>query len=272
VQITVLEAIVAINGAIDNSGYRTKWGDITGIVQNQTDLKEISFDYLWTYIAAILPADPGVGNVAVNNVSPGLVTELYISSTSSQGIAFGSILNLLGPGTIMQAAEWGAITKGGIFKITSSTDNGGWYTFGVQPIIGGSDLDPGESVGFNVIKLVSPLPINIYASEDALDGPQGEVWIIRTGMVLPVVPAATYEVNYSTELTNSNKNGTVECKVELDGAIIAETQIGTDEWRGFSGLYRVVHPGGPLNLTLSYRNQGQGDAYIRRARLILKEL
>jgi len=281
-QFTVTESVASVTALIDGSGPldRPKGTGIKVYDVNTSSWipsQKISTDYLWIFDDDTTASDPGTGYIRVDNVNPALITKIYISSTCIQGVNITDLFILMGPGTIINAKQWAALDHGGVAIVNSVTDNGDWFTLDVTPIIQGSNsIEDGESVDFNILKLVSPPPVNIYSEVDA-QSPTTSFgdWIKRVEIDLPAIPQGDYELHYSCEMHNGHTNGSVDVKVEADAVEIALAEIepkDTDNWYGFSGFKRVAHAGGAFNMSMYWRNVGQGNASIRRSRLILKEL
>ena len=102
------------------------WGSIRGSVINQIDLPEILSEGIWDYSASTTIADPGAGNVRLNNLDASLSNRAAISKTSNQGIAFGSLFGLVTNGSVLNLREYASVGQYAVSRVTGVIDNGTW--------------------------------------------------------------------------------------------------------------------------------------------------
>ena len=85
----------------------------------------------WDFDNGTATIDPGNQRLALNNAVKNLATEININNTNSAGTDMATLLSLVGPGDAIYLQDQNDSSVAVVYDTTSSTDNGGWFTFGV---------------------------------------------------------------------------------------------------------------------------------------------
>ncbi len=90
-----------------------------------------SVSAVWTYDNTTTAADPGAGQFRLNNTTIASATALYISDETENGVDFSTILGVLNIGDEIYLQNGEDATEGALVTVTSITDNGTWYNYGI---------------------------------------------------------------------------------------------------------------------------------------------
>lgn len=77
---------------------------------------------------SIVEADPGNGDFRMDNATPALVTELFISSTTDNNNDLDNILGFVSAGDQIYIQQDDDATRFILLTVTANVDNGGWYS------------------------------------------------------------------------------------------------------------------------------------------------
>lgn len=111
-----------------------------------------SLEDTWVFDTSTASADPGTGELRLNNATIGSVTALYISQTSDAATDVTSMLDAVRSGDQIYISDATAETKWVRLNVSSSgTDNGAWWDFTVTVVEAGAG---GLFTGANVLTLV----------------------------------------------------------------------------------------------------------------------
>ena len=81
----------------------------------------------YTFDTTTTASDPGADGMRFNNATPASVTEIYINKDSN-GVDISSLIDFLSPNDTLYIQETATAANYILAKITSITDNTGWYT------------------------------------------------------------------------------------------------------------------------------------------------
>lgn len=146
---------------------------ITGITGPTGTLSATCFDY--TFDAATGAADPGAGNVRLNDsVNQELATQAYISATDGNADSINawldSVVNNPNGSTVkgyIRIALAADATTFIVYEITAGTDNTGWWTLAITATAGGTGV---------VFSAADPVSVCIGRAGDVgPNGPTGAV-------------------------------------------------------------------------------------------------
>ncbi len=85
----------------------------------------------WRYRTNTAAADPGGGNFRLNNTTIASATALYISDVTDNGVDFSTILDALQIGDEIYLQNANDADEAALVTISSITDNGTWWNFGI---------------------------------------------------------------------------------------------------------------------------------------------
>ena len=81
----------------------------------------------YTFDTTTTASDPGADGMRFNNATPASVTEIYINDDAN-GVDISSLIDFLSPNDTLYIQETATAANYILAKITSITDNTGWYT------------------------------------------------------------------------------------------------------------------------------------------------
>ena len=82
----------------------------------------------YRFQTSIVEADPGNGNLRYDNATPASVTELFISSTTDNGVDLQNILSFISANDRIYFQQDNDASKYILFDVTVNVDNGGWFS------------------------------------------------------------------------------------------------------------------------------------------------
>lgn len=95
----------------------------------------------FAYDSTITSGDPGAGNFRISSPTPSAATAMYINDTGLDGTDVGLYLAQCAIGDIFAFASPDDPTNYNEYKVTSKTDNTGWWTVGIN-YVGGTNTLP----------------------------------------------------------------------------------------------------------------------------------
>lgn len=107
----------------------------------------VSLNAIWKYNSSTSPS-PSSGEFRLNNSNPNSATLLYLSDETEAGFDFSNLITKIGIGDIIYVQNSEDGNENAIFEVTSTTDSGSFYTFGVTVLQAGStSFDDGKEFG-----------------------------------------------------------------------------------------------------------------------------
>lgn len=88
----------------------------------------------WNFRNSTTAADPGSGSFRINNATPGLATEVYISQIDAAGNDRLLFMRGLKTGDLLYFQEGAVASNWAVAQVVSITDNTGWWTIGITNI------------------------------------------------------------------------------------------------------------------------------------------
>ena len=95
----------------------------------------------FAYDSTLTAADPGAGNFRLSSATPSTATAMYINDAGLDGVDVGLILAQCAIGDVFAFASPDDPTNYNEYRVTSKTDNTGWWTVGID-YVGGTDTLP----------------------------------------------------------------------------------------------------------------------------------
>lgn len=182
-----------------------------------------------------------IGGIDIANVAQTLTNKTLISPTNN--IAANSLNSAT---TSINVSSATAPTSGQVLTATSGT-SATWQSLSV-PVYGSNFQEQ---------------------SSDGQSSTTSTILQTKTSLTTASLPAGTYRLGYSFEVSNAANAVLTEVEVKLDGVIVAFPTSETDnDFKLFGGF---VYQGlsGVITASISYKTQTMGTALIRRARLEL---
>ena len=162
-------------------------------------------------------ADPGATQFRMNNSTPASVTALYIDDIAKSGAEFGYYLDELSVGDLIFISDLTNHSNYLALKVTSVTDNTGWYTVGVTVEDSSSLFTAGADCAFSFGFAAGGGGGTVNDLQDAYDGSTaGEIVVDGTRGSLRVEDNATPIAAPLFEVTD-NGNSTSHFMVHSDG-------------------------------------------------------
>jgi len=145
----------------------------------------------YRFQTSIVEADPGNGNFRMDNATPASVTELFISSTTDNGIDLNNILGLISVGDQLYIQQDNDASKFILFDVTANVDNTGWFSIAGTASVSGTIFDnnakchililfggTGGAGGGDVFKVGTPVDnqVGIWTGDGTIEGAVGLIW------------------------------------------------------------------------------------------------
>ncbi len=107
----------------------------------------VSLSSSWKYNSSTSP-NPSSGEFRLNNSNPNSATILYLSDETEDGFDFSNLIAKIAIGDIIYLQNGEDAFENAIYEVTSTTDSGSYYTFGVTVLEAGStSFDDGKEFG-----------------------------------------------------------------------------------------------------------------------------
>ena len=210
----------------------------------------VSLQGIWKYDDPTGASDPGSGQFRINNSDPALATALYISDETETGFDFSVILGALGIGDVLYFQNEEDASEGILATISSITDNGSWYNFGITVNDNnGSSFTDGKEFGFvfvigvgtptdsNLVTALANITDNrIVRGDGGAKGIQESLWTIAddgtlsasfgkpNGQFMVDIQNTTASGDY-IQMQDFNGNASVQFRQATDGGGIVETLL-----------------------------------------------
>jgi hypothetical protein len=228
--------------------------DDTGVDYNLLEVQGgSSIIAAYRFQTSIVEADPGNGNLRYDNATPASVTELFISSTTDNGVDLQNILSFISAGDRIYFQQDNDASKYLLFDITVNVDNGGWFSFagtvsnsgtipdsnakchililfgasasGVASVSGGTNINVSGTAADPIVNLdVAVLGISVNGVTLSTAG-AATSYLDETGAYS--VPAGGGQVDSVSGGTNINVTGTAaDPIVNLDAAVLGTSVNG----------------------------------------------
>ena len=198
--------------AADSQDKQVDLQSLTAFINSQTPQSPVgglSMDYLWS--TSTSSADPGSGNVAVNNVDPYSATQLFISDTNNHGNNVESVYSNLAVGDAI--GLWEQQSGRTIYYTVNGaqTDNTTWYSIPVTL------LNTGATGTFSASEVIEVFAI----SNPDRQTPSGGT----TGQYLGKASATDFDTSWQTIPATNIGHSTTSTTVPLTSSTGSGTTL-----------------------------------------------
>jgi hypothetical protein len=134
------------------------------------------YSALWNYSTTITEADPGSGNIRLNDLTSTDVTKIFGSDLDANGINQDSFWDSFISGGYVRIFQQNDVTNAWVGRVTGVTDNGAWHTINVT-YVASAGGDPPWANGEPVVVTFAPDGVRGLQGNQGNQGNQGDTGV-----------------------------------------------------------------------------------------------